>query len=1101
MRRLRIPDTGLMHMPRISMSHGWSLMRPLSLAVALVCATWLLTAPGARADAPAPAWTITTSSFPTVFTAGSTYAGGGDNFVLTATNIGGAASSGPVTITDTLPAGVTPDPTGAIAGDQYAPAFGNVPCSATGQVVTCTDPDAIQPGGWIHADVRVDVAAGAAGSVANQASVNGGGAAGPVSTSASTQLNAPTPPFGFQPGTAGIDGSITNADGSTDTQAGSHPYQLSINMAFPGTFNSTFAGNPNAFGLQADGHVRDVTAELPPGLVVNPNATTVRCTEDQLESDLNGGGCPVASQVGTVALAPDLFGNAPGYGSYPLYNMVPPNGVPAEFGFDALGLGFYEHLMGGVQTGAGYGLTATASDIIAKVPILGLNVTLWGNPSDPSHDNTRGECGHLICSSGGTSVPASTTPLLTMPSACSGPLTFSVSADSWENPGSFVTDSFQTHDGQGQPVGVTGCDKLAFNPQITVQPDTTVADSPSGLNVDLQVPQNGGVNTLATANLKEAVVTLPQGVSVNPASANGLGACTPAQIGINNANAPTCPDSSKVGSVEIDTPLLPDPLTGGIYVAQQDNNPFNSLLAIYVTAQADGVWIKLAGHVVADPLTGQLTTTFDNNPQLPFTDFKLSFFGGSDAVLATPASCGTFSSGSMLSSWAGGPAASSSDSFAINSGCGGGFAPSFMASSQNPQAGAFSPFVLSFSRPDGAQALAGLSVQLPLGMLAKLAGVQECSDAQLAVAKSMSGTGEQANPSCPAGSQVGTVITSSGAGPDPISLTGTAYLTGPYKGAPYGIAVVVPAVAGPYDLGTVVVRQALDINPTTAQVTDVSDPLPTILQGIPLRIRSVEVDLNRPGFTINPTSCEPSSVTGTLTSAGGLTYNGNSHFQVGGCQDIGFSPKLKIGLSGKGQTKSGDHPTLTATLTDRSGQANIRSAKVTLPLAMALDPNNSNHVCNYSVALAVHGGAVGCPESTIVGTATADTPLLSKPLTGKVYLVQGIRFGKNGQRIHTLPSLLVPLRGQIALDLRARSSVNGAGALVTTFSTIPDAPVSKFTLKITGGKKGLLVITGRGRTICGKPQVASENLGAQSGKRMVGNDTLTTPCPRQKAKA
>ena len=415
-------------------------------------------------------------------------------------------------------------------------------------------------------------------------------------------------------------------------------------------------------------------------------------------------------------------------------------------------------------------------------------------------------------------------------------------------------------------------------------------------------------NGLAEANLKDATVVLPAGVSVSPSAANGLAACTPAEIGIDNASAPACPDASKVGSVEVDTPLLSDPLKGSVYIAQQNQNPFGSLLAIYITAYGDGVWVKLAGHVVADPVTGQLTTTFANNPQLPFTDFKLDFFGGPHGVLATPDSCGSFTSTSDLSSWAGGPDGTPSDSFAINSGCVSGFAPAFSAGTQDAQAGQFSPFVLSFSRSDADQYFSGLSVKLPPGMLAKLAGVGECSDAQLAAAAANTGTAELANPSCPANSQVGTVTTGAGPGSDPLFVPGKAYLTGPYKGAPYGLAVVVPAVAGPYDLGTVVVRQALYVDPTTAQVTAVSDPFPTILQGIPLRIRRIDVNLNRPDFTINPTSCDPTSVTGTLTSLEGVSTPASSHFQVGGCSSLGFSPKLKMALTGKGKTRSGAHP-------------------------------------------------------------------------------------------------------------------------------------------------------------------------------------------------
>jgi hypothetical protein len=392
---------------------------------------------------------------------------------------------------------------------------------------------------------------------------------------------------------------------------------------------------------------------------------------------------------------------------------------------------------------------------------------------------------------------------------------------------------------------------------------------------------------------------------------------------------------------------------------------------------------------------------------------------------------------------------------------------------------------MSFSRSDTDQGLAGLSVTLPPGLLARPAAVTLCSDAD-----ANAGT-------CPAGSQVGTVEIGSGAGSSPFFLPGSVYLTGPYKGGPYGLAVVTQAVAGPLNLGTVVVRQSIRVNPMNAQVTVVSDPLPTMLQGIPLRIRRVDVTLNRPGFMINPTSCNATLLSATLTSAGGLSAPVSSRFQVADCAGLGFSPRLKLGLSGKHRTRSGDHPTLTATLTTRSGQANLSTATVTLPLALALDPRNSRHLCPYAVAQTVHDGPVSCPASTIVGSATAVTPLLSSPLSGPVYLVQGIRIA-NGQQIRTLPSLLIPVRGQLALDLRATTSVNHAGKLVTTFASIPDAPVSKFTLTIGGGPRGLLVITGRGRNICSAPQVSRASLGAQSGKSEALTIRLSRPCAKAK---
>jgi len=831
-------------------------------------------------------------------------------------------------------------------------------------------------------------------------------------------------------GVAGFSNAVLNADGTPATQAGSHPYEMVTSVAFSGADN-----------------VKDVVVGLPPGLIGNPNAVP-RCPI----SELSNGTCSAASEVGALTITgPSLSFTEP------LYNLVSPTGQPAQFGANILLANSFLDIT--VRTGSDYGLTTTSANVSPLLGVLtGIQVTLWGVPAELN----------------GSGAPD--TPLLTLPTSCTGPLTSTLSADPWDHPGQYLTATSVIP-------GMTGCDRLAFSPSISVQPDTTVADSPAGLNVDVHVPQApDDANALATSDLQNATVTLPSGMAVNPAAADGLQACSEAQFGLDNGSEPTCPTASTIGSAEIDSPIQADPLVGSIYLAQQNSNPFGSLLAIYVAVQSDGVLIKLAGELVADPVTGQLTTMFPNSPQLPFTEFKLDFFGGNRAVLVTPDSCGAYTATSSLAPWSGGAAATPSDSFTIGSGCVSGFSPSFLAGVSDPQAGAYTPFGLSFSRSDTDQELSGLTVVLPPGMLASLGNVPLCPDANASA-----GT-------CPASSQVGTAEVGAGAGSDPFFVPGNVYLTGPYNGGQYGLAVVVPVIAGPLNLGTVVVRESIRVDPTTAQVTVVSDPLPTILDGIPLRVRRVDVTLNRPNFTVAPTSCDPMQVTGTLTSTGGITVPVSSPFQVGGCQALGFSPKLKLALSGKGKTKSGDHPTLTATLTQPGGQANIHSAQVTLPLSLALDPTNSKNVCPYATAQAVHGGAVGCPASTIVGSATAVTPLLSQPLTSPVYLVQGIRFGPQGQQIRTLPSLLVPLRGQISLDLRATTSVNGLSELVTTFASIPDTAVSSFTLTITGGPKGLLVITGRGLNICKSAQVAGANLDAQSGKNAGTSITMTKPC-------
>jgi hypothetical protein len=856
---------------------------------------------------------------------------------------------------------------------------------------------------------------------------------------------------------------LTNQDGTPTTQAGSHPYEMVTNITF-----GTFASGPNQG--QPKQNVKDVVVNLPPGLVGNPNAVP-RCSV----GDLDAVRCSPDSQVGVLSLSTDAAGD-PALGSpYPLYNMVPPAGEPAEFGADVALVDSFLDVT--VRTGTAtpsskaepgdYGLTTTSANISAASPIASIVVTLWGTPADPGHDNVR-ECAGFTTPCPST---APLTPLLTLPTTCAQSLTTTVAADGWQSAGDFTRTHYTSIDAGNNVVGVTGCSNLTFNPSLSVQPDTTTADSPTGLDVDIHVPQSPDTeSSLATPDLKTAVVTLPTGTVVSASAADGLQACSESQFGWGNASEPTCPNASKIGSAEIDSPIQPDPLVGGIYLAQQNANPFGSLLAIYVAAESDGVLIKLAGHVVPNPVTGQLVTTFNNNPQLPFSDFKLDFFGGARAAVATPENCGTFTATSALTPWNGAGAAAPTDSFAINAGCVSGFSPTFTAGSTSTEAGAFTPFALSLSRSDTDQELSGLTVTLPPGLLADIASVPLCTP---------SATG-----ACPASSQVGTVEAGAGPGPHPFFLPGTVYLTGSYKGAPFGLDEVIPAIAGPLNLGTVVVRQSLSISKSNAQVTVVSDPFPTILQGIPLRIKRIDVDLNRPNFIVNPTNCSPMSINATLTSVNGTSASDSQRFQVGGCGDLGFSPTFKINFKGKAK-HAGKHPTLNVTLTQPGGQANMSSVKLTLPLSIALDAKNSQNVCAVSAA-----ASDSCPASTLIGHATANTPDLSSPLSGNVYLVQGIRTNSSGQTIKTLPALLVTLRGQIALDLTGKTTVSHR-KLVTTFGSIPDAAISKFALTINGGSHGILVTT---KSLCRSKQVAQVTEIGQNGKSHNAKPKISTSC-------
>ncbi|HEV7493184.1 NHL repeat-containing protein [Baekduia sp.] len=895
---------------------------------------------------------------------------------------------------------------------------------------------------------------------------------------------APRPGFGFK----SFDGGVFDQDGNAVTQAGSHPYEAKTSLSINPTFDA--AGHPIPEGV-----AKDLQVDLPPGLIGDPNAVPT-CTQQKFIEFT----CPNDTAVGYIGTRTTTDGHTQ-FSWSKIASLDPPPGVPAEFGFVYNGVPI--RLDASVRTGGDYGLSVTVTDINETQGLLSSSVTFWGVPADPGHDALRGSCLSPLGRVDGSDVPISAgdcpsdqplRPLLTLPASCTGPVTTTVRADPWENPGVFATASFLSHDNQGDPVGGTGCDRLDFTPSISVSADTSAADAPAGLHVALHLPLGGlrDVNGLAEANLKQAVVTLPTGFSVNPAAADGLQGCSSAQVDLHGAGAAHCPDASKVGSVEIDTPLLDHPIKGSVYLAAQNDNPTNSVLGIYVAVddQESGVVVKLAGKVHADPATGQLTTTFDDNPQLPFTDFKLDFFGGPHAALSTPETCGTFTTTTALSPWSGTPAKTPSDSSVIDANCAGGFAPSFAAGATNPSAGHATGFTLQLARADGQEHIRTVTTTLPGGLLANVGSVPLCSDADASA-----GT-------CPAGSQVGSTDSAAGPGSAPFHLPGKVFLTGPYKGGPYGLSIVVPAIAGPFNLGTVVVRAAIQVDPIDAHVTVVSDDVPKILDvkgddgdtnGFPVRIRSIAVNIDRPGFMLNPTSCDPMSIGGSIGSWEGSTATVSSRFQVGGCAALPVAPKLAIALTGKGQTTDDKHPGVHATVSQAPGQANLKKVTVSLPLSLALDPDNAQALCEFTDGSKIDPT---CPKGSIVGKAVAHTPILDQPVTGPVYFVKNIRKDpKSGREIRTLPKLVIPLTGEngIRLNLVGTSNVVN-NRLVTTFDNIPDAPVSDFTLDIDGGKSGILVVSGT--DICKSTQVADQQINGQNGKTANADVYLQTPaCP------
>jgi hypothetical protein len=917
--------------------------------------------------------------------------------------------------------------------------------------------------------------------------------------------------FGFRSGPVGFEYSVVNQDLSPAAHAGSHPWAIRTSFNMNGTTNESGEEAP-------DGDVKDVEVDLPVGLVGNPGVTP-KCTLQQFTTprnkenlppgssyEISGATCAANSQVGVaeLRLSEDVSE------SYRLgvYDLVAPPGIPAEFGFNFFGVPIV--LTASVAPGGDYGLVVNLRDVSQALDIFGGAVTFWGVPAEASHDYERGEClgavGGPVGPPGGCPTETISKPFLTLPTGCPAePSAISIFVDSWQNPVQSldtegVSDEAVNHNSLGTPVGITGCNRLDFSPSLTIRPDTEAASTPTGLEANLTVPQSENPTGLAESHLRDAEVTLPAGLVVNPSAANGREACTPEQIDLNDTADPaSCPDASKVGTVTAVTPLLENSLEGSIYLAQQEANPFGSLLAIYVVVEGDGVRVKLAGRVQANPATGQLTTIFDGNrkygagsplegePQLPFSSLKLDFFGGPRAALMTPAACGTYSAAAALTPWSGAQAATPEiQPFKISTGCGGGFAPSFTAGTVNNEAGGFSPFVTSISRTDQDQRLGRIGVSPPPGLLGLLSKVTLCAAPQAAAGQ------------CPAASQIGHVSASAGAGPDPVTLPQAGkqqdpvFLTGAYEGAPFGLAIVVHAEAGPFNLGQVVVRAQIDVDPHTGQLTVVSDPLPTILDGIPLDVRTVTVTVDGAGreFTFNPTDCEPLAATGTIASTQGASANMSSRFQAANCALLPFHPKFTVTTQGK--TSKAGGASLDVKVLSGAGQANIHRVVVSLPKQLPSRLTTIQQACPEATFAA---NPAACPAGSDVGTARAVTPVLNVPLTGPAYLVShgGAAF----------PDLVTVLEGEgIRLDLVGNINITKKGITSSTFAAVPDAPISSFELKLPEGPHSALTTDLHAkakRSLCGQKLVMPTTITGQNGAQIQQSTTIApTGCPKIK---
>jgi hypothetical protein len=1004
---------------------------------------------------------------------------------VTAENLGDANVSGetsPVRLTDILPPGLKAVGIAGTKPQEAGDFQERAPISCELASLTCTLTESLAPYDSIELRIAV-VVEGASSGASNEAFVSGGGAQ-PASARRHpiTVTNAPTP-FGVEE----YEMALEEEGGAPTTQAGAHPFQFTTTI----TVNQNRDVKPLE-GLKSEPEVtpaalaKDLNFRLPPGLIGNPTPFP-QCTYAQFFTVINSGNeneCPSDTAVG-VAVAtvhePATVGTATIV--EPVFSLEPRNGEPARFGFYVTLANSPVFIDTAVRTGGDYGVTASANNITETGGFLSSEVTFWGVPGDPRHDKQRG-WGCLYEARGmGTHSPCnaleaqSPPPFLSLPTSCAVSLETSVEGDSWLEPRS--PESFLRFPGEFVPAQtLDGCNRLQFRPEIKIATDRQQASTPTGLTTDVHVPQeaNKAATGLASANVRDVTLTFPQGVTVNPAAADGLLACAEGQVGLESGKGaqeellftPTlpegfCPDASKVGTVKIKTPLLPpgQSLEGGLYLAtpapngEGGTNPFSSLLAMYIVAKdpVSGVLVKLAGKSSLNPTTGQISATFENTPDLTFEDAEVHLFGGERAPLATPSHCGTYTTEATFTPWSGTTPIKSSSSFQVTAGPNGSscppaalpFAPALAAGTSSISAGSFSPLTTTIGREDGNQDIETVKLRMPPGLEGSLAGVALCGEAQADAG------------ACGPESQIGEVTASVGLGADPFTVTGgKVYLTGPYAGAPFGLSIVTPAKAGPFDLGKVIVRAKIEIDPLTEQITvttDTSGPyaIPHILDGIPLEIKHVNVAINRPGFTLNPTNCNTLAFTGTITSDEAASAPVSSTFQATNCATLKFAPDFKVSTSGHTSKENG--ASLSVKLLYPKARlgtyANVAKVKVDLPKQL---PSRLTTLQKACLAAVFEKNPAACPPASIVGHATVVTPLLPVPLVGPAYFVS------HGNE--KFPSLTIILQGYGVTAELIGSTLIKNGITSTTYRSTPDVPFNSFELTLPQGKYSALGANG-----------------------------------------
>jgi hypothetical protein len=883
---------------------------------------------------------------------------------------------------------------------------------------------------------------------------------------------------------------------------------------------------------------KDILVNVPQGLLGNPTAVP-RCP---LKVALNGAEqCPSNTQIGVAVLY--LFHGQGLVG--PIVNVKPETGQSAEFAIDTVN--HVNFLLTGhvVRTPDGYGL-AVDTNGIPMTEIYKAETSFWGVPASKVHDAERGrfclrffkktESWKCVNANNGPATGEESTlqevPFLTMPADCAaGAGRATMTVDSWEEPGAYVSES-------SSAPAATGCDLLSFAPSIEANPDSLLADAPVGLSVDLSVPQVEQPEQFATPQLRRATVTLPQGLSISPATAEGIQACE--ETGPNGIDMPTglngsgeplqpgelgegeergasgepqlaaghCPNASIVGTAKAFTPLLPEPVEGHVYLARplcggggqpacteedvRDGRLYRLYLELGGTGKLAnaGVNIKVRLDTHVDPVTGQLTTIADENPQLPFSKLEIKLKSGPRAPLANPAHCGPATTVADLTSWSapgttsegaavvGLPDATPSWSYEVG-GCSGppGLNPGFLAEMTQSQGGAFAPFELSLTRKDREQYLSGIELHMPPGLTGVLASVPLCGEP----------AAQQGQ--CPEASKVGTTIVASGAGGHPFEIGGNVYLTTGYKGAPFGLSIVTHVVAGPFNLGDVVVRARIDIDPTTAAVTVTSDPLPQIVFGVPLRLQRIMVNVDRPKFMLNPTNCNAQPIIAKISGSEGALADVSTPFAAGLCKNLAFKPRFTVSTRGHTSRKLG--ASLDAKLSYPQGamgvDANIARVKVSLPKQLPSDLHTLQKAC---VAAIFESNPAQCPSASLVGVAKATTPLLPVKLEGPAYFVS-----HGGE---AFPSLIIVLQGDgVRVDLNGSTFIK-KGVTSSTFKTIPDVPVNTFELNLPQRADHALAANGNLCKLRRKLVMPTEFV-AQNGAVIRHRTKIAvTGCPRHK---